>query len=121
MDTPSVTSEETYVGQVKWFNNKSGYGFITIRSPGDKQGMDIFSHYSNISVANQYKYLVQGEYVELSIVKSENDKHEYQGFNIKGLYGGEMMCEVRRNYKTELDKKKQSVGQPEEATVSESL
>ena len=32
-----------------------------------------------------------------------------------------MMCEVRRNYKTELDKKKQSVGQPEEATVSESL
>ena len=119
MDTPSVTSEEKYVGQVKWFNNKSGYGFITVRSPGDKQGMDIFSHYSNIGVANQYKYLVQGEYVELSVVKSENDKHEYQAYNIKGLYGGDIMCEVRRNYKTELDKKKQS-GVTEEPSVSES-
>lgn len=114
MESPAVTDATTYIGQVKWFNNKSGYGFITVRSPGDKQGMDIFSHYSNIDVAGtQYKYLVQGEYVELSIVKSENEKHEYQAFGIKGLYGGDMMCQVRRNYKLENDKKKGSSSQQE--------
>lgn len=113
METPSVTDQETYIGQVKWFNNKSGYGFITIRSPGEKSGLDIFSHYSNISIANaQYKYLVQGEYVELNVVKSESDKHEYQAFNIRGLFGGEMMCEVRRNYKSENEKRKNNTSTP---------
>jgi cold shock CspA family protein len=109
VDTPVTQSEETYIGQVKWFNNKSGYGFITIRTPGEKVGTDIFAHYSNISVvSSQYKYLVQGEYVELSLVKSENTNHEFQAINIKGLFGGEMMCEVRRNYKPDFDPKKKA-------------
>jgi cold shock CspA family protein len=110
MESSSVTeSEVSYVGQVKWFNNKSGYGFITIRSPGDKVGADIFAHYTNITAGtSQYKYLVQGEYVELGLVKSENDKHEFQATNIRGLYGGEMMCEVRKTYKNDLEKKKVS-------------
>ena len=73
-----MSSEEVkrLTGMVKWFNNKSGFGFITVCSEGDFSGKDIFAHYSSIRVTNsQYKYLVQGEYVDFNMVKSENEKH----------------------------------------------
>ena len=41
-------------GQVKWFNNKSGYGFITLLDDNTElKGKDIFSHHSYI---HQKKY-----------------------------------------------------------------
>ena len=86
-------------GQVKWFNNKSGYGFISVKI-GDET-KDIFAHYSNITLNDsQYKYLTQGEYVEFELSKIEEKKegseHEFQAFNITGIGGGPIMCEVRR-------------------------
>ena len=86
------------IGQVKWFNNKVGYGFITV-SDGEHANKDIFTHFSTILVSNdqQYKYLVQGEYVEFDIIKSNNEAHEYQATNISGIKGGLLMCETRRN------------------------
>jgi cold shock protein len=84
------------LGQVKWFNNKAGYGFITVND-GDYSGKDIFIHYSTIRVTNsQYKYLVQGEYVEFNLVKSSTDAHEFQATDISGVKGGALMCETRR-------------------------
>jgi CspA family cold shock protein len=84
------------LGKVKWFNNKAGYGFITAVE-GDLKDKDIFVHYSTINVANpQYKYLVQGEYVEFELVKSQSDKHEYQATNVSGVKGGSIMCETRQ-------------------------
>jgi hypothetical protein len=84
------------MGQVKWFNNKAGYGFITI-SDSELENKDIFIHYSSIRVTNsQYKYLVQGEYVEFNLVKSTNTSHEYQATDISGIKGGALMCETRR-------------------------
>ena len=39
------------VGNVKWFNSKKGFGFITVITPDDeKVGTDIFVHFSNINV-----------------------------------------------------------------------
>ena len=68
----SVTECEKFIGCVKWFNNKEGYGFITIKE-GNKSGTDIFVHHSSINVENQqYKYLVQGEYVEFKLATMEN-------------------------------------------------
>ena len=53
--TPS--SSTVTQGTVKWFNNKAGYGFITV-STGDMNGTDVFVHHSQIVVATQqYKYL----------------------------------------------------------------
>jgi cold shock CspA family protein len=84
------------VGQVKWFNNKAGYGFITV-SDGEHAGKDIFVHFSTIRVTNsQYKYLIQGEYVELSLNKSATETHEYQATDVSGIKGGALMCETRR-------------------------
>jgi cold shock CspA family protein len=84
------------LGQVKWFNNKAGYGFITV-SDGEHAGKDIFVHYSSIKVVNtQYKYLIQGEYVEFTLTKSTGEQHEFQASDISGIKGGLLMCETRR-------------------------
>jgi cold shock CspA family protein len=95
-DTTSVPNSVRLLGQVKWFNNKAGYGFITV-SDGESAGKDIFIHYSAIRVTNsQYKYLFQGEYVEFALVKSSVDTHEYQANDVSGIKGGALMCELRR-------------------------
>ena len=86
-----MSSEEVkrLTGMVKWFNNKSGFGFITVCGEGEFGGKDIFAHYSSIRVTNsQYKYLVQGEYVDFDLVKSENEKHEYHATDITGVMSG---------------------------------
>lgn len=78
----AVTQTEHLTGRVKWFNKKTGYGFITVTS-GERSGTDVFVHYSAISVDNQqYKYLVQREYVEFDLAGAESDKHEYQAKNV---------------------------------------
>lgn len=82
-------------GQVKWFNIKAGYGFITL-CDGEHSGKDIFVHYSSLNVINsQYKYLVQGEYVEFNLVKLDGEKYEYHAVEVKGIKGGPIMCETR--------------------------
>ena len=93
-------STDIFTGRVKWFNNKAGYGFITI-TDGEKSGSDIFVHHSAIMITSQqYKYLVQGEYVEFSLNKVESDKHEWQASNVNGIKGGKLMCETRHEFKT---------------------
>jgi cold shock CspA family protein len=82
------------LGQVKWFNNKAGYGFITMADSGNAK--DVFAHYSNIKLGDQYKYLVQGEYVEFELAPTTEGTHEFQAINISGVNGGQIMCEVRR-------------------------
>jgi cold shock CspA family protein len=84
-------------GMVKWFNNKSGFGFVTVCGDGEYGGKDIFTHYSAIRVTNsQYKYLVQGEYVDFNLVKSDSDKHEFNAGDVTGVMGGPILCETRR-------------------------
>ena len=83
------------VGCVKWFNNKAGYGFINV-TKGTNVGMDVFVHHSAITVhTEQYKYLVQGEYVEFDMIKADSGSHEWQSGNVHGVSGGKLMCETR--------------------------
>jgi cold shock CspA family protein len=92
----TVSEANRIVGQVKWFNNKAGYGFITV-SDGENAGKDIFAHYSTIIAADsQYRYLVQGEYVEFDLSRSTNNTHEFQSSRISGIKGGKLMCETRQ-------------------------
>ena len=90
---------ESLIGRVKWFNNKAGYGFITV-TDGSRSGTDIFVHHSTIQVENQqYKYLVQGEYVEFDLIKTASGAHEWQASNVHGIKGGKLMCETRNETK----------------------
>jgi len=101
---------ERITGRVKWFNNSSGFGFITV-CDGEHMDKDIFVHYTSIQVQNenQYKYLVQGEYVDFNIVKPNNGIHEYHAVNVSGIKGGALMCETwnetrnRRDFRMEQE------------------
>ena len=88
---------ERFMGRVKWFNNKAGYGFITV-TDGPKSGTDVFVHHSAIKVdSEQYKYLVQGEYIEFSLSDTKTDTHQFQADEVSGIKGGKLMCETRRD------------------------
>lgn len=90
---------ESLIGRVKWFNNKAGYGFITV-TDGSRSGTDVFVHHTTIQVENQqYKYLVQGEYVEFDLIKTASGAHEWQASNVHGIKGGKLMCETRNETK----------------------
>lgn len=96
--TPSAATEHL-LGRVKWFNNKAGYGFITV-TDGQRSGTDVFVHHSAINVVNQqYKYLVQGEYVDFDLVQTQSEKHEWQASHVSGIKGGKLMCETRHELK----------------------
>lgn len=62
----SQSRREIYMkGKVKWFNNEKGFGFIEY-----KDGEDIFVHYSAI-LTEGYKTLVEGQYVEFELVRTD--------------------------------------------------
>ena len=93
--TATLSQPIHLTGRVKWFNNKSGFGFIKVLDAGPYNNKDIFVHFSSISVeSTKYKYMVQGEYVEFNLVKSGNIKHEFHALDITGIQGGMLMCET---------------------------
>lgn len=86
-----------FVGQVKWFNMKAGYGFINVRN-GEHTGMDLFVHYTSVKVANpQYRYLIAGEYVQFNVDVPADGKHNFHAVNVTGIENGPLMCEARRD------------------------
>jgi len=114
--TVSSSLIERFTGRVKWFNNKAGYGFITV-TDGPKTGTDIFVHHSSIRVdAQQYKYLVQGEYTEFALTTVANSAHECQAADVSGIKSGKLMCETRmeaRSTRTNYKSAEQPVVAPQ--------
>jgi CspA family cold shock protein len=52
---------ERFTGHVKWFNDRKGFGFITLDN-----GVEIFVHYSGI-ISEGYKTLKQNQRVEIAV------------------------------------------------------
>jgi CspA family cold shock protein len=93
------SSTQRTTGRVKWFNNKAGYGFITATT-GAQAGTDVFAHHSGLAVSSQqYRYLVQGEYVEFQMNSVEGGTHRFQAADITGIGRGMLMCETRRSFR----------------------
>ena len=80
---------------VKWFNPKSGYGFVTDIDSNE----DIFVHHSELKTGeNIYRSLTTGEYVEF--VLKTDDSGKTTATEVSGIGGGPLMCEtVDRNMK----------------------
>ena len=99
----SVTSAPVRLtGRVKWFNNKTGFGFISVVGGNDqfKDASEIFVHHSAVTVSQeQYRYLVEGEYVEFSVVVTESGAHKFQAGDVRGVKGGKLFCETRREHR----------------------
>ena len=68
-------------GQVKWFNNAKGFGFILPDDGGD----DLFAHYSAIGMEG-YKTLKAGQMVSFETVEGPKGLH---AANIKPVEGSE--------------------------------
>jgi cold shock CspA family protein len=94
------SESSNFVGQVKWFNNRLGYGFITIISSGEQNGSDIFVHQQHITPkTSDYRSLQQGEYVSFQLGTADSNsegeaaKHTNQAVKVTGVYGGTLMCD----------------------------
>lgn len=90
----SMVQEQRYIGRVKWFDNKLGYGFIHYKSGNLEK--DIFVHWSHLLIPGQeFHTLYQGEYVEFDVIPcegSEKKRHMKQAHNVSGPQGGPLMA-----------------------------
>jgi len=107
-DTPpcDFDGSTVHTARCKWFNNKAGYGFLTVvRSPDEsKVGSDVFAHHTGITVGSeQYKYLVQGEYVDFTMRETDSGDHAIQAANITGVGGEQLMCETRNEQRKQQE------------------
>ena len=90
------TSPDRRLGRVKWFNNKAGYGFLKVVENDGSESDDVFVHHSSIKVSKeQFKYLVQGEYIDFTIGSVESGEHKFQATEVSGVNGCKLMCETR--------------------------
>lgn len=111
-----MSTEGKFVGCVKWFNLKTGFGFLTVVGGSDgnesrtvpvKVGSEMFVHHTNVRVKDeQYRYLVQGEYVEFSVSEVSNGQHSYQAIDVTGVCGGKLTCETRHESRLQSGSKK---------------
>lgn len=57
-------------GEVKWFNNTKGWGFIVPEGGGE----DIFVHFSSIQ-GTGYKTLIAGQQVSFELARGDRGPH----------------------------------------------
>lgn len=90
MEVKEVEVVGKYTGQCKWFNDKLGYGFVTI-CDGDEKGKDIFVHHTGVKPLNSnYKTLRKGEYIQFNVIDGING---LQAVDVRGIGGGPLMCD----------------------------
>ena len=61
----AVKGSDKQSGQVKWFNDAKGFGFITTES-----GQDVFVHFRDV-VGNGFKSLAEGQCVTFKVAKGQ--------------------------------------------------
>lgn len=105
------------MGQVKWFNNKIGYGFIKII--GEDEQKDIFVHHQNIKpLESNYRTLKTGEYIEFTLDSNCEGSHSEQATDVTGILGNELMCDhIHRANKKKRTSGKKSFDEDDEQSL----
>lgn len=91
----STSTEETFIGRIKWFNNKKGFGFLSNCETNE----DVFVHHTGIKLGeealnsdvNIFKTVIEGEYV--SYQKKMDNEQRSVAKNVTGIMGGPLLCE----------------------------
>jgi cold shock CspA family protein len=106
------TTNTTYgkeVGNVIWFDQKKGFGFIRIINPeSEYHAKELFVHYTSIESLNRFKKLYPGENVSLTVSKNLGEVPEGKEFvtsNVSGLYGSELLVD-NPNYFVKIIRKR---------------
>ena len=84
-----------HVGNVMWFDQKKGYGFVKVINPDSEfLNKEIFVHYSSIKSENDFKKLFPGENVSLNVERNEKDTNkEFVSNNVTGLFGSRLLVD----------------------------
>ena len=82
--------EQGILGKVKWFNLKSGFGYVT----RDDNGQDVYAHYTSVAKKNpdhRLRSLGEGELVKFNIVDTTKglEAIEITGPNGEAVLGSE--------------------------------
>lgn len=97
IDEIKMTSEKNrYIATVKWFNSKSGYGFLSLLNhpSGD---IDMFVHVTNLNTKkNVFRTLITGEYVECSVEPNDENGRDH-AVDVTGVLRNSLMCETNGN------------------------
>lgn len=87
-----------HTGQVKWFSDRLGYGFITVcdsdvgRHTRANARSDVFVHHSGVRPINSsFHSLRKGEYTSFNMTHGLNGP---QAVDVTGVGGGTLMCDV---------------------------
>ena len=101
----------TEIGNVVWFDQKKGFGFIKVITPGSEYlDKEIFVHFTSIQSASNFKKLYPGENVSLDIVKNDEEDNNGKPFlsqNISGLYGTPLLVD-NENYIVKIIRRRQN-------------
>jgi len=99
--------EERVNGQVKWFNSKKGFGFITYKEASGKF-IDIFVHHTCIQYSNaeSFRNLVTGEYVEFVVSPCPGKQGQFQAEKVTGINYGPLMSEIRNQNRLSMSENK---------------
>lgn len=91
-----MTEENKVIGNVSWFDQRKGYGFLKVISPDSEFfEKEIFVHYSSINSDNEFKKVFPGENVSLNVHDNGADKGEkrYNSVNVTGIYGSKLLID----------------------------
>lgn len=85
------------VGCVLRYNKQLGYGFISVLTPGEFEGQEIFVHSSGITKNTKYperfRMLYIGECVEFDITPTNKEDKPHQASNVVGYKNNSLMCD----------------------------
>ena len=113
------TSYGTEVGNVIWFDQKKGFGFIKIINPDSEYfAKELFVHYTAIESINRFKKLYPGENVSLTVTKNTGEITEGKEFitsNITGLYGSDLLVDNANYMIKVIRKRSEDTGQEDPA------
>lgn len=94
-DTSGAPQIETpvrdYIGYVKWFDDKKGFGFVRVLTPGDRYETDFFVYQANICPhRSTYRTLRNSECVVFNL----SDEDRPQALEVSGV-NGTLFCDSR--------------------------